>query len=220
MKPKKDVTKWQKVDSFINQCMEHFGSMNKNDYEVALFYLLILNEFTKDDTDFTISVKLQIPESKVKRLRYEMSLKYPKEDDELDQVLLEKLIEGDFKIANEHIQFCINDKLLRLYVSNKLTKANRFADSSFNSNIVSISASDFVFLLKNIKNIGEKERKEIVEATKEKLKQSANGLPLNGKEKFMKYGKLLLHTIGGPTLSAIVDTAIKDLDEYIKKQPL
>ena len=33
------------VNEFLGKCIERFGSMNKNDYEVALFHLLMKNEF-------------------------------------------------------------------------------------------------------------------------------------------------------------------------------
>lgn len=32
---------------FLERCFDRFGSLNKNDYEVALFHLLLINGFAK-----------------------------------------------------------------------------------------------------------------------------------------------------------------------------
>ena len=190
--------------------------MTKNDYEFALFHLLMKNEFVNNESDFSISVKLQIPESKVKRLRYEMNLLYMYDETKLDAKLLEMMKQGDFKLATDRIQFCINDKILRLYLNNKLLEGKRFADSSFNSNIVSVTAEDLLFLLDN-NGLDEEKRKLIIESIKDKLKASMVGLPLNSREKILKYGTAILKIIGRPLLDSVVDVAVNDLEDYFKQ---
>ena len=66
-------------DDFINICINRFGSMTKNDYEVALFHEM-LRAGLNDKTDFQISLLLHIPETKIKRLRYEATLRYLSQD--------------------------------------------------------------------------------------------------------------------------------------------
>ena len=78
---------YQVIESYINK--RGFGSMNKNDFEVYIFSWLVLNH--KDyqtASDNEISRMLKIPESKVKRLRYEAELKYGSND---EKTLWEKL---------------------------------------------------------------------------------------------------------------------------------
>ena len=54
--------------------------MNKNDFEVAIFDEIMKDDEYKDLSDFKLSVKLRVPESKIKRLRYEANLKYQVDD--------------------------------------------------------------------------------------------------------------------------------------------
>lgn len=124
--------------------------------------------------------------------------------------------QGDFKLATDRIQFCINDKILRLYLNNKLLEGKRFADSSFNSNIVSVTAEDLLFLLDN-NGLDEEKRKLIIESIKDKLKASMVGLPLNSREKILKYGTAILKIIGRPLLDSVVDVAVNDLEDYFKQ---
>lgn len=74
------------IESYLER---GFGSMNKNDFEVFIFSWLIQNHSDYvNTTDNEISWQLKIPESKVKRLRYEAELKFGNNDTE---VLWQKL---------------------------------------------------------------------------------------------------------------------------------
>lgn len=203
------------VNEFLGKCIERFGSMNKNDYEVALFHLLMKNEFYQE-SDFTISTKLQIPESKVKRLRYEMNLVYEVSETDLDGMLAEKLKNGDFKFSGERIQFCINDKILRLYLNNKLLNDNRFADSSFNSNIVSVTPDDLAHLIESIK-FNEKDKKNLINIIKDKLKKSLKEFSPSVCERIAKVVNPLLCTIGGAALESVVNNSIDEIKNFYKK---
>mgnify|MGYP003296971562 CR=1 FL=1 len=64
------------MDSVINESLRRgFGSMTKNDYEVFIFNELLKTSDYEGKSDFEISIKLKIPQSKVKRLRYEAALR-------------------------------------------------------------------------------------------------------------------------------------------------
>ena len=131
-----------------------FGSMNKNDFEVFIFHWLFVNKAEcKGKSDFVISQYLKIPESKVSRLRYEAGLKFGETNTEhyckeLKAALSKaKCEEG---ATEGKIMMSIPDKLLRQYLSNMLTEDGRFLDGSFNSNIVTMSAGNFIFVLENM----------------------------------------------------------------------
>ncbi len=127
--------------------------MNKNDYEIELFHLLRQNGYEKM-SDFQVSLFLQIPESKVKRLRYECDLRYPKyeSDDNYKNELARLILNHQFRIHNDRIQFAISDKMLKLYINNLLMADGRFLDTSFNANIISVSAVDLIFILEQLSN--------------------------------------------------------------------
>lgn len=178
-------TKWKGVDQFLNECFLRFGSMNKNNYEVALFHLLMQNGYS-DMSDFELSVHLQIPESKVKRLRYEASLVYPQSpnlsDDYYKQVLATLLLNRKYRVHNERIQFSITDKHIRLYINDVLNKDNRFADSSFNANIISLSPADLLFLLEK----AEVKSKDKIKAIREEIEKGKKELEKDVVESFQE----------------------------------
>ena len=135
----------KKKDEFLIRCFERFGSMNKNDYEVELMHLLLENDFA-GKSDYFISTQLQIPVSKVKRLRYEADLKHPKGAEDYKQLFLQTLQTASFKEDGHLIQFAIHDKSLREYLSSQLEAAGSYYDTSFNEIIISKFWSVVFFL--------------------------------------------------------------------------
>ena len=196
-------------DAFLKECIEGFGAMNKNNYEVAIFNLLLNNDF-KGMSDFTISTILRIPESKVKRLRYEAELVYPKKDEDLKEELYILLKDGSFKLTQDRIQFSIPNKMLRSFLNDLLLQKNSFSDSSFNSNIVSITPHDLKTLLDSLPPSDE-ERESFIESVKKKLKDSEAPLKKTSKEKFIEYSKLILKAVGGSAVGAFSEKVIDEL---------
>lgn len=189
-----------------------FGSMNKNDFEVFIFHwLLNNNEKCKGKSDFVISQTLKIPESKVSRLRYEAGLKYGESNteyyrEELKTALSKaKCEEG---ATEGKIMMSIPDKLLRQYLSNMLTEDGRFLDGSFNSNVVTMSAGNFIFVLENM-FLDEKERKAIIEEAKKSIdrsKQIPKTVSESLKQLGISLGKSVLEKIIGSSTDTLVDT--------------
>ena len=128
-----------------------FGSMNKNDFEVWIFNYLLKTK-CYEMSNYEVSVWLKIPESKVKRLRYEAELRYSTaNEDERKEQLAEKIRHAHFeKTKGGQIRFSIDNKVLRSYLQDVLTRDGRFYDSSFVSSIVVLSVSDFLYLLQQV----------------------------------------------------------------------
>ena len=138
------------MNELIKKYIERgFGSMNKNDFEVAIF-----NEWIKAEgqnkSNYEISLALRIPEAKVKRLKYEAELKYGDNQDEILKTRLEDLLKNaNFKTERNKLVFLIDNQMLRSYLDGKLKAKGCFSDRSFNSEIVSVNAKDFITLLKD-----------------------------------------------------------------------
>ena len=78
------------LKKFIDRYIERgFGSMNKNDFEVEIFHYLLQTNYFESTKDYEISRQLRIPQSKVKRLKYESELKYPEknQDEKVKEIL-------------------------------------------------------------------------------------------------------------------------------------
>lgn len=126
-----------------------FGSMNKNDFEVFIFNWLTSHDpQIQGESDYAISCKLKIPESKVKRLRYEAELKYGDTDEaRLWKQLREALQSAQYRSSgNGALRLSIPNKQLRLFLKDQLQRSQRFFDSSFAENIVVLAVEDFLFL--------------------------------------------------------------------------
>lgn len=136
-------------NSFIQAYLDRgFGSMTKNDFEVMIFAELLQTSLLKK-SNYEISIDLRIPESKVKRLRYEASLKYNILSED-DYRLMFKEIAQNAIIKDEKIILSIEDISLRKFINFKLKKNGKFSDTSFNSEIVVIRSKDFAELLKEL----------------------------------------------------------------------
>lgn len=167
------ITNKNIIDSYLRR---GFGSMNKNDFEVWIFSQLMLSRFI-GKSNYEISVELKIPESKVKRLRYEADLKYSNNSaDSYFQKLNALLEKSTIKENGESIRFVIEDVSLRYFLDSHLKKDGRFSDTSFNSEIVTIDLDDLEYLLCQVNP-----NKEL----KEKLEKLGKG---NSKDKITLKG--------------------------------
>ena len=183
-----------------------FGSMNKNDFEVWIFHYLLKENGYASKSDNQISRELKIPESKVKRLRYEADLVYPKDEDSFKKEFYEVLKNRVYKqVGDNKIQFVIRDKNLRLYLNDKLESFGSFADSSFNTDIVTVTAQDLVLLISDFEN-----KKEIFQRVKSQVGKNTNATINNmGRSqvlsaKYVKEIKEFLKIIG-PFAPGVVD---------------
>lgn len=182
---------FKEAKSFLDYCTQHFGRLNKKDYELAVFHLLLQNEL-KDCSDFAISRRLKITEAKVKQLRYEMNLVIEKDDSAYREELMQLMSTASYKFADggKKIQFCVNDKMLRLFLNDQLNQIGSFADSSFNSNIVSVTAKDLLFLL------GADKHADIVKYINQSLRDNANDLPQDAHQKLVELAQSVAKDFG------------------------
>lgn len=184
-----------------------FGSMNKNDFEVFIFSRLI-NTCYHGMNDYQLSLKLRIPISKVKRLRYEADLKYPIQKDY--KTLFVEAMKGARYDNNEKpiIVFSIEDIALRQYLRDLLMKRGNFYDSSFNSDIVRISEKDFLCLLEDI-YFDESKKKEIKSSIS---KNSNKDIP----HLIVQAVAAVAKSMGGNALSELTNIGLEKLIPVIK----
>ena len=144
--------KEQFVDEFTKNILDRFGTLNKNDYEVLIYYLLQkYSDQVSKKTPFATSVNLRIPESKIKRLAYEAELIYGEYDRErLISDFFEILYNSTPVAKGKALCFAITDKYLRLAIQSELYSIGSFGDYSFNSDIITISFSSLMSLLEEL----------------------------------------------------------------------
>ncbi|MBR8534647.1 hypothetical protein KDU71_03675 [Carboxylicivirga sediminis] len=134
---------------FIEQYSNRgFGSMNKNDFEVLIFNLLRKYGDLKNKTNFEMSLDLQIPETKVRRLAYESDLKYTHmTESDIKEAFFVIVAKSKLRGDLNKIEFVIENKFIRSSIGAQLKQLGHYADSSFNSEIVRIHIESFIDLL-------------------------------------------------------------------------
>lgn len=198
------------AESFLEYCTQHFGRLNKKDYELAVFHLLLQNEL-KDCSDFAISRKLKITEAKVKQLRYEVNLVIEKNDSVYREELMQLMSTASYKFADsdKKIQFCVNDKMLRLFLNDQLNQIGSFADSSFNSNIVSVTAKDLLFLL------GADKHADTVKKINQSLRDNGKNLPQDMRSKLSGLAESIAKDFGSKISPNVTSWIAGQLQEYM-----
>ncbi len=201
------------AESFLEYCTQHFGRLNKKDYELAVFHLLLQNEL-KDCSDFAISRRLKITEAKVKQLRYEVNLVIEKNDSAYREELMQLMSTACYKFADggKKIQFCVNDKMLRLFLNDQLNQIGSFADSSFNSNIVSVTAKDLLFLL------GADKHADTLKKINQSLRDNANDLPQDARQILVGLAQSVVKDFGEKISPNVTNWIMGQLQEYVNKK--
>ena len=184
-----------------------FGTMNKNDFEVFIFNELLKGKLAQK-SDNAISRSLKIPESKVKRLRYEAELVYGQTDykEEFFSIMKTRVYKT---VEPNKIQFSIKNKALRLYLDDILEDKGSFADSSFNSEIVTITIPDLFILLANFDG-----NEELIGKIQKSLKESSSTFPTDLKEKSGELLKGICKDIANKYIPETVKVIEKFVNEH------
>ena len=169
------------LKKFIDRYIERgFGSMNKNDFEVEIFHYLLQTNYFESTKDYEISRQLRIPQSKVKRLKYESELKYPEKNQ--DEKVKEILDNAKIYFDRECIVLSIEDELIRKHLDCEIKKHNSYSDLSFNTELLRLNFEDYIYLVEKF------EGKNKVEETKKKLETWLNAKDDKEKAKIKKTG--------------------------------
>lgn len=131
----------------INEYLQRgFGTMTKNDFEVMILHELLQSEL-KGKSNYEISQALRIPESKVKRLIYEVNLRYETEDSVYLENFIDSLLGAQEMRDGDKIKFIIEDVATRRYLDSKLKERHLYSDTSWNSEIVIITPRSLASVL-------------------------------------------------------------------------
>lgn len=150
-----------------------FGTMNKNDFEVGIFGLLLQMQPYKGKSNYELSLLLRIPETKIKRLRYESALQNvdPNMDykREVHKLFEKALLRAD----NKKIIFQVEDVMVKSYISSVLKRNGRMLDTSFNPELIVLHLDDFQYLAEEVYPKGEitKIIKEATELSKSSIQK-------------------------------------------------
>lgn len=202
------------VESIINDYLNRgFGTMTKNDFEVWIFHQLLCGQL-HGKTNREISVALRIPDSKVKRLRYEADLKWgtPNDDSSYHDALVTVIEKARLIKEKKQIQFVIEDTALLKYLDARMKRANVSWDKSFNSENISIDFEQYETFCQEVLK---EEYQEATNFLKDKFKYE-NSIAKLFKDYCNKTGDELTNELAKGT----VDIAKKGLKTILKNAPL
>ena len=146
------ITNTSSVANAIQEYLNRgFGSMTKNDFEVWIFHQLLCGEL-KGKTNREISVELRIPDSKVKRLRYEADLKWgnPTDDAAYHEALGKVILRARRVRGRTQNLLVVEDTALLKYLDAKMKSANVSWDKSFNSENIYIDFEQYETFCKEV----------------------------------------------------------------------
>ena len=127
--------------------LDGMGVMSKREIDILIMNLLLKYGDLSTRSNYDLSIMLRIPETSVKRLRYEAKLRYPPEEEYIRREFLKVLVNAKIEldrndeneIENMKIVFIMEDNYVRYAIQGRFKERGMFADSSFNSEIIKIS---------------------------------------------------------------------------------
>lgn len=193
-----------------------FGSMNKSDFEILLFNLLKKYGNLKGMSKHEMSLELQIPESKIRRLDYESELKYASHNEtQMKADFLAILSKSKLRADLNKIEFIIESQFLRSSISAKLKELGHYDDGSFNAEIIKIHYESFIDLITYL--LPKEEIETIVKECKKQLPKSKDQITFKGLLK--KYLESMASEAGKKTIeigSAIISGGTSLIGDLVK----
>ena len=157
------------------------GSAPKREIDILIMHLLMKYGDLSRESNHNLSILLQVPESTIKRLRYQARLKYPPDNEYIQREFLFVLANAQFEAEFEKqeniekikIIFVMEDNYLRYAIQGRLKEKGMFADTSFNSEVIKIKCSYLVEVIEEIYD--KKTADEFLDGFKS-LRESSEGL--------------------------------------------
>ncbi len=138
-------------DEFLEEYLSRgFGSLSKRDIDIFVMHLLMKHSNLKNESNFDLSMKLKLTETRIKNLKYEAHLKYAESSkDDIKEEFLSLLNKVKLQVVGNEtwISIVVEDTFLRNVIKAKVKENGSFVDGSFNSEIVKISVDDFSYLI-------------------------------------------------------------------------
>lgn len=127
------------VSDFLGEYLaDGMGAKNKREIDILVMSLLMNYAGLAEKSNQELSILLQAPISKIKSLRYEARLKYPPDPDYVKREFLYTLTRSQFDLEKGRITFVIEDEFVRQAIQGRLKARGRFADTSFNTELVKV----------------------------------------------------------------------------------
>jgi hypothetical protein len=156
-----------------------FGNMSKREMDVLIFHLLQKTKVLDEKSIHLTAMQLRTTPVKVRALIYERALRFPKDDEALNEDYFKQKLREYF-VDNAIYKIRKNDEWVYIQIDNPIlldafkaiAKNNKeVIDSSFSSEIVKISTDGFSIVLNEL--VDSKTRKEIEKEVKKALKKES-----------------------------------------------
>lgn len=203
--PVPTIPKIKEPQKFLDEFLDYYvarglGSLSKRECDILVVHLLDKYSDLSGQKNQKASVTLGVTESRIRSLRYEAKLKFPPlEKDFIKIQLIWCLAQSKFEADKNRISFVVEDSYVRHGLQGLLKENGSFADNSFNSEIVILSAEHLGDLLQIIYD---KKTADIFRAEFAKAKKKDT--PSYWKELMKEVGKGACGAIGGVIPAAIL----------------
>lgn len=147
------IPKIKEPQNFLNEFLDYYltrglGSLSKRECDILMVHLLDKHSDLGGQKNQKASITLGVTESRIRSLRYEAKLKFPPQERDFIKIqLIWCLAQSKFESDKNRISFIVEDSFVRHGLQGLLKEHGSFADNSFNSEIVVISAEHLGDLL-------------------------------------------------------------------------
>ncbi len=124
----------------------NFGRMSKGDLEVLLFSIYIehLLQNGADYDDYTLAVKLGIPEARVRNLKIKKELQYPYSDYDWKRAFVMRLPYAKYDDKKALVKVSIPDPNVRRDVEHYIDSRNWYSEYQLNAKLLQMRADQFI----------------------------------------------------------------------------
>jgi len=193
------------------------GSLPKTEIDLYIFYLLTQTGDYKGKSNYELSNLLKVPESRIKSLRLNSTLKYSDINSKaiLSKIVIRLTSSEQFAIFESgKVEVSLEDPIEQRELENFLKVRGYHAEYSLNSEVLKISPIRlFELIMENIEN-PKNEFNTLVQAH---LAESDNleNLIKNSLSMGQKFKKLRKETLNADTLRALVGGAVGLLQQIV-----
>ncbi len=116
-----------------------FGTLSKKDIDVLMMHLLFNDkQFDESSDHYEIAKKLKTTPAKVRNLIYDMQLRYGNEELDIKQILLTRLLSGQYVVDGPYIVLEIRNPQYKDLFEYEVRQLGGFSDGSFNSSVIKL----------------------------------------------------------------------------------
>ncbi len=202
-KPEKEDFSDKFIDLYLSM---GFGSLPKREIDLFVFHFLIKSSEYKNKSNYELSNKFQVPESKIKSMRLYSALKYDIEDsDTILKRVIKRLVKSEqyLSFTKGQIEISLEDPIEKRELEHYLKRQGHHAEYTLNSEVLKIEPIRLLELIMEHVDKGNKQLEKMIQENIEDQASSARILA-DAPTLKQKFNKLREEVLTISTLKSLI----------------